>query len=153
MTTSNFKSIRESEKAVMIRATYYVEYAPSSAFCSSLINDKSGAMNIWLPKSQINENGEISEWIANAKREELGQKVAGWYYVVNVDVTFIDAEGNEIKVAENPVKSAKSAAFEEGCKRHDALVEKAKAAGIKGVRKTLKSATLMNMLQAAGVAY
>jgi hypothetical protein len=151
MTTSNFKTIRESEKAVMINASYTVEFASSSAYCSSMVNERDGVMNIWLPKSQINENGEISEWIANAKREEIGQKIAGWQYVVDVNVTFIDAEGKEIKVTENPIKS--SAKFEEGCKRHDALVEKAKAAGIKGVRKTLKSATLINMLQAAGVAY
>lgn len=147
------KAVRETEKAIAIKAMVYVVYAPASGFTSSLVRDKEFETLVWIPKSQL-INGNPSNWILGKKKEALrdeqGMKVP---YLVRMNVTFVDADNKEVKGEmseyDKQREARKEEAFKKGCERHDALVEEAKALGIKGVRKNMRTETLEKMIAEA----
>jgi len=131
-----FKAIKETEKAVQVKAIidlYDVE--------------KSITRTVWLPKSQI-RNGRPTEWIIERKREDLALEAP--LHAGGFNIWFYDADGNEIETVEEARKAER---FEAGCKNYDRLIQLAKDNGIKGVRVGLRRATIEQKLTAAGVAF
>ena len=124
------KAFAETEKAVKLRIV--IDYYNVEKF---------GTHEVWVPKSQL-RNGEPTEWITSVKTDEVvrrGGEFSHWE----------DADGVVIPVAGAAERQAK---FDAACRAYDALIERAKAAGIKGVRKGLKRATIEAKLTAAGIA-
>lgn len=68
------EGIKETNKAIMLKMHFYIEYAPDGGFVSSMVRDKEGTIEVWIPKSQIKE-GKITEWIANQKKQEIENKI------------------------------------------------------------------------------
>ena len=62
--------VRETEKALQVEASAYVEFAPNGGFTSSMIKDRTYNMKVWLPKSQI-KDGKPSDWIKSQKENDL----------------------------------------------------------------------------------
>ena len=137
--------LRESEKAIQVQLTIDVSYAPSSGYTSSLVKDKTITENVWIPKSQI-ENNNLSEWIAKSKTQELlDRKLGSGVHVIRTNNLFLDANRREIAVAKN----ARERAFAEGRRakvsaEREELMRKAKANG-HTVRQNLKTSTLREM--------
>ena len=61
---------RETEKALQVETSAYVEFAPDGGFTSSLIKDRTYNMKVWIPKSQI-KDGKPSDWIKSMKEKDL----------------------------------------------------------------------------------
>lgn len=147
------KAVRETEKAIAVKAICYVVYAPASGFVSSLVRDREFETLVWIPKSQL-INGNPSNWILGKKKEALREEQEMRVpYLVRMDVTFVDADNKEVKGEmseyDKQREARKEEAYKRGCERHDALVEEAKALGIKGVRKNLRTETLEDMIAQA----
>lgn len=69
--TPQLSVVKETEKAVQVEASAYVEYVPDrGGFTSSMIKDKTFNMKVWLPKSQI-KDGKPSDWIKGKKEADL----------------------------------------------------------------------------------
>lgn len=135
-----YEFAKESEKAVMMTMKYSIEIAPRGGYVSSQVKYRNGAMNVWVPKSQI-QDGKISDWIAQQKAEEANDWVLSKFsfgQVISNDVHFFDKNDKEIEKA----TSKKQQAFEKGVEKHQRLYDEAKKLGIKGVRIKMKSATL-----------
>lgn len=138
---------RETEKAVEVKMYLEATIAPNGGFSSSMTRDISTGVKVWIPKTQI-ENGNISEWIAKNKRQELESTLLSRYNngrILSSEVTFNDANGRYIKVA----KTAKERAYalEKATKvanTRDELMKQAKANGYT-VRNNLKTSTLRQM--------
>lgn len=138
---------RETEKAIEIKAYISATVAPQGGFVSSMTSEIDTGINVWIPKSQI-ENGNISEWIAKGKRSELIDKILSRYpngEIIHSEVTFNDAKGRVIKVA----KTAKERKFaDERAKKianmRSELLKQAKTNG-HTVRSNLKTSTLRQM--------
>lgn len=147
------KAVKETEKAIAIKAMVYAVYAPAAGFTSSLVRDREFETLVWIPKSQL-INGNPSNWILGKKKESLREeqemKVP---YLVRMDVAFVDADNKEVKGEmseyDKQREARKEEAFKRGCEKHDALVEEAKALGIKGVRKNMRTETLEDMIAQA----
>jgi hypothetical protein len=140
-----YQYLGETEKAVKVKASFYVEYAPSGGFVSSLVRDKQFDTEMWIPKSQVNKDGSVSEWIYKQKMQEAEDKALSRvldYQVLDRKLTLSDARGREIK-QDNAITKKKFAA---GAKKHDALIAEAKKLGVSGVRQNLKSSTLQKMI-------
>ncbi len=147
------KAVRETEKAIAIKAMVYVVYAPASGFTSSLTRDKEFETLVWIPKSQL-INGNPSNWILGKKKESLREEEEMRVpYLVRMNVTFVDADNKEVKGEmseyDKQREARKEEAFKKGCEKHDALVEEAKSLGIKGVRKNMRTETLEDMIAEA----
>lgn len=147
------KAVKETEKAVAIKAMCYVVYAPAAGFTSSLVRDREFETLVWIPKSQL-INGNPSNWILGKKKEALrDEQEMKVPYLVRIDVTFVDADNKEVKGEmseyDKQREARKEEAFKKGCEKHDALVEEAKSLGIKGVRKNMRTETLEDMIAEA----
>lgn len=147
------KAVRETEKAIAIKAMVCVVYAPASGFTSSLVRDREFETLVWIPKSQL-INGNPSNWILGKKKEALREEQEMRVpYLVRIDVTFADADNKEVKGEmseyDKEREARKEEAFKKGCEKHDALLEEAKALGIKGVRKNMRTETLEDMIAEA----
>lgn len=142
--SSSFAPVKETDKAVMVRMNYYLEYAPQGGFTSSMVRDREGIIDIWVPKSQV-KDGKLSEWIVKQKQKEMEEKVMGKVLngqVLDSKVSFSDKNGKQIKMDTSQAEKR----FAAGKAKHDALVAEAKSLGIKGVKQNLKSSTLEKMI-------
>lgn len=65
------KYIKETEKAVLL--TLIIDYP---------LHEGTGKYDVWVPKSQLDENGVPNEWIAEKKAENISMTssylVEGW---------------------------------------------------------------------------
>jgi hypothetical protein len=122
--------VRHTDKAVALDNPAFAEAAEAYAFggvnelakrVSSAAREAymAGHKYIWLPRSQVTltENGKVSH-------------IAGWL-----------AKKSEITTVESLEKSQK--AFIDGCAKHDALIEKARAMGVKGITQRTRSSTIL----------
>lgn len=149
MAATNSDSIspfRESEKAIQVQMRYSMDIAPNGGFTSSMVQDRMGAINVWIPKSQI-KDGQISEWVANKQKQQQEKYFADRMNgrIISSFVEFIDAKGKTIKIDNSETKEKIAA----GAKKHDDLLAQAKSLGIKGARKNMRSATLQNLIDGA----
>jgi hypothetical protein len=70
MSEPQLSVVRETEKALQVEASVYVEFAPIGGFTASMIKDRTYNMKIWIPKSQI-KDGKPSERIKSIKENDL----------------------------------------------------------------------------------
>lgn len=131
-----FKAIKETEKAVQVRAVFDLYDV-----------EKTITRMMWLPKSQIRD-GRPTAWILERKREDLALEAP--LHAGGCMIDFYDADGNMIESAEE-VRAAER--FEAGRKNYDRLIQLAKENCVKGVRVGLRRATIEQKLTAAGVAF
>jgi hypothetical protein len=92
MKTINF--LAETEKAVKVNMEVSASIAPRGGYVSSMIKSKSWSVQVWMPKSQLNE-GKFSEWIMNKKAEEAGEWMAERMggRLISANAIFFDADG------------------------------------------------------------
>lgn len=62
-------TLKETEKAIQIESTVYMEIAPKGGFVSSLVRDRQGKWTFWVPKSLIKDN-VIADWFLAKKINE-----------------------------------------------------------------------------------
>ncbi len=142
--TNNFAPLKETDKAVMISAYYDIGYAPEGGFSSSMVQEKGGTINVWVPKTQIKE-GKISEWMVNQKVGEIQEKVLANVFnaqILHSDVSFFDKNHKEIP-KDTSITDKKIA---KGLEKHDKLLAKAKSLGIKGAKINMKTQTLSKLI-------
>ena len=106
---------------------------------------------MWVPKSQLSDDGRPGEWITDQKAQELySTRRAKSEYTA----TWKDANGKEFSAGQTAKEKsdaqARQAAFDAGKASYNALIEYAKAQGIKGVRVGMKRATIEKKIKAAG---
>lgn len=123
------KYIAETEKAV--RLSILIDFVHLEVVKS---------FEVWVPKSQLAENGVPGQWITAQKFNELSTQGGALF------VAWMDADGVRYDAGytdrENESESRRSAAFESGKKSYEELIEKARSLGIKGVRSGMRRATI-----------
>ena len=134
------KPIKETDKAVCVNITVHV-YKRGK--------DKSYREQVWIPKSQICDDG-ISEWFFDKILQEHSDRFSK---NSEVAIMLTDADSELIYAVETEqdrlMKAKREHLFQMGRLRHDALVQQAKSLGIKGVRSNLKTTTLEYMIKTA----
>lgn len=148
---------KETEKAIQIEARYSASVAPKSGVASSLVRDVSGTMKIWVPKTQI-ENGNLSEWIARQKENEISDFITTKRYfnaqVIWMDMKLSDATGKAVGVKKTKKEqelfdrsqARKQEAFARAKVKRDSLIEQAKANGY-NAHSRMKTSTLERMAE------
>lgn len=142
---TNFKTfvtpleiVRESEKAVMVIAE-----RNNSWMVEDRLNCR---VQFWMPKSQIEiADGKVvsaSSWIIKSKLEENNQ------YVLDHNQSWKGFEPAALATVED--EQRREQALSAGIKKYEALVAKAKAAGLK-IRNRMKTATIMRIAAEHGV--
>lgn len=132
--------ISESPKAVKLRISV-----------EDHILERTLSREVWVPKSQLSDDGRPGEWITDQKAQELySTRRAKSEYTA----TWKDANGKEFSSGQTAKEKnnaqAKQAAFDAGKASYNALVAYAKAQGIKGVYVGLKRSTIEKKIKAAG---
>lgn len=129
---------KETEKAVQLKLT--VEDYTTEDVISKLV---------YVPKSQLSEDGKPGEWITR-------QKVGEFYdrqFVPDHKATWSDASGKEFSpsMTKKEVENAKKrgAAFKSGQNSYNELVAEAKRLGVKGARVGMKRTTLQKKIAEA----
>lgn len=152
---------KESEKAVQLELQ-----SESSILIQTphIYREKNltNTTKVWIPRSQI-ENGTLSEWIAEQKRNEVLENQTMWFYTrfrnsritpIDFKGKFIDATGRTVDVRptarEQQYKAERAkrsqAALESAKQTRAALVAKAKANGYKA-HDRMKTRTLELMAE------
>lgn len=131
------KYIAETEKAVKL-----------TIVMRSCKIDKSREYQVWVPKSQLAEDGVPGEWITSVKAEEVSDMM-----FATVFSAWHDADGNSFQPSKTAKEleraNAREQKFEAGKKAYEELIAKAKAAGVKGIRVGMRRATIEAKLAAA----
>ena len=74
MTLNKEHIVKETEKAILLTIGYkYDENAPAITFTLPTGETKSGfyrRVDVWFPKSQLNENNEFPSWLVATKKRE-----------------------------------------------------------------------------------
>ena len=60
MHRGGIKPLKETEKAIMVQMAYDIEVAPDFGYSSSMVKNKVGTLQVWIPKSQI-KDGKITD--------------------------------------------------------------------------------------------
>ena len=146
-----FRFEKETEKAVLVNVKLTGEAAPEGGFVSSLVRDWHVQKKVWLPKSQMTQEG-ASEWILKTKAEEIAKDNTPIHgQVLNYTFRYTDSQGKEIKSSmtakDKEIANSRKLKFEAGVKRHNELIAEAKKLGIKGIRQTMKNATLEKKIE------
>lgn len=135
--------IRETERAVCLKLVV-----------EDYDTEQTRVAQVWVPKSQLSENGVPGVWITEQKVSEFyasprtsSQYVAHWE---SASGKLYDPEltEREAKTAERRL-----ARIAEGINSYNDLLSKAKAAGIKGIRKGMRRETIVQKMKAAGIAF
>lgn len=98
---------------------------------------------VWVPKSQLAEDGKPSMWITGQKAQEFYSygRSSG-----NIEAMWEDAAGNRFSASftEREIANAKNRAarISAGVSSYNSLIEHAKELGIKGIRKGMKRSTI-----------
>ncbi|EOT29502.1 hypothetical protein C805_00086 [Eubacterium sp. 14-2] len=120
---------KESEKAVQLQANF--QRRDTGAEYSK---------KVWIPKSQLTEDGRPSRWIEGQKQDQEGSYVMSWQ----------DSKGKKfgsgMTQREKEYAQNRQKRFESGAKSYNDLLSKAKSMGIKGVRKGMKRSTIQRKI-------
>lgn len=134
---------KESEKAVQLKLSV-----------EDVDLDQKRTRTVWVPKSQLADDGRPSEWITEQKSQE--------FYPVKrplsqYQTTWEDANGLKFGASktqkEKEAAERKSQQRQKSIDRYDNLVSVAKAAGVKGVRSGMKAATIIQKINKSGINY
>lgn len=154
--------LRETEKAVMLTMQISGEVAPQGGFVSSMVRDFNATQDVWIPKSQLDEQGRPSAWILEQKANEItDRRMPMNGRMLNSNVRVLDANKNVVPTGMTAKdrefaarRQAQQASFETkkqaGLDRYTAKINKAKELGIKGVRIRMKTSTLNELLKEHG---
>lgn len=103
---------------------------------------------------QIKEDNQGKEFFTNLAEIERETEKA---YLVNIEACWLDGEDTTIKcwVPKSATMSPEEAQAETETKasRYETLVAFCKANGIKGARKGMRAATMLDKIKAAGLVY
>lgn len=130
---------KESEKAVQLKINV-----------TDYDLEQTRSRTVWVPKSQLAENGRPSEWITNQKAQEFysGGRARGSF-----EATWEDASGKKFSASKTSKEieydKKRQAKYNAGVKSYNDLVSEAKALGIKGARVGLKRSTLLQKINEA----
>lgn len=122
----------ESEKAVQLRLTV-----------EDYDLDQTRSRTVWVPKSQLADDGRPSNWITQQKAQEFynHSRSASSYAA-----TWEDAKGKRFSASATRTEKAREQArkerFNAGAQSYNQLVQQAKAMGIKGIRVGMKRKTI-----------
>lgn len=116
---------KETEKAVQLQANYQRKDT----------GDEYSKM-VWIPKSQLSDDGRPSKWIEGQKENDEHAYTMSWQDAKGK--TF----GSGMTQREKEYAAKRQEKFAAGQKSYNALLEEAKSLGIKGVRKGMKRKTL-----------
>lgn len=106
--------------------------------------------DVWIPKSQLDEQGRPSQWITQQKAQEFYQSGRN---ASQFGTTFKDAGGREVKTG--ATKSERERAtkeiqrYQSNMSKRDGLFEQAKSLGIK-TSSRMKSDTLREKIEKKG---
>lgn len=143
--------LAETEKAVKL--TLIVE---------DFVFEDTKKRDVWVPKSQLAEDGRPSQWITRQKALEFYTGIDSSYS--NYEAIWQDKAGKRFEWsltkreeewakerAKRERKRAKERkkAFEKGKKEYAELVQKAKDMGVKGIRVGLKKKTILRKIREA----
>jgi hypothetical protein len=136
--------LKETEKAIMVQMAYDIEVAPDFGYSSSMVKNKVGTLQVWIPKSQI-KDGKITDWIAQNKKQEAEDFVMKKF--INAKTTyssvhFLDKDNKPISID----TSAKESAMAKGLQKHNNLLAEAKELGIKGAKINMKTSTIQKLI-------
>ena len=136
--------MKETEKAIMVQMAYDIEVAPDFGYSSSMVKNKVGTLQVWIPKSQI-KDGKITDWIAQNKKQEAEDFVMKKF--INAKTTyssvhFLDKDNKPISID----TSAKESAMAKGLQKHNNLLAEAKELGIKGAKINMKTSTIQKLI-------
>lgn len=128
----------------MVQMAYDIEVAPDFGYSSSMVKNKVGTLQVWIPKSQI-KDGKITDWIAQNKKQEAEDFVMKKF--INAKTTyssvhFLDKDNKPISID----TSAKESAMAKGLQKHDNLLAESKELGIKGVKINMKTSTIQKLI-------
>lgn len=103
---------------------------------------------VWVPKSQLSDDGRPTNWITEQKVNEMygGNRSRSQYVAI-----WNDAKENGFEPGMSAIDKARAARFEAGKSNYNALIAKAKAAGVKGVRVGMRTSTIEQKMREAGV--
>lgn len=130
--SSKPKYFGESDRAVQLRLTvedYDLEQTRSRT--------------VWVPKSQLADDGRPSNWITQQKAQEFysGNRAAGSF-----SATWEDASGKKFGSSATRAEAARAKQrqdrFNAGVQSYNQLVQQAKQMGIKGIRVGMKRKTI-----------
>lgn len=130
-TKSNPSYFSETEKAVQLKITVY-DYD---------LEERKSRM-VWVPKSQLNEEGKPTRWITNQKAQEF---YSGWGYERNssqFSTTWEDSNGKRFEAGMTQKQKEQKAYRDASRKPYYELVQEAKKMGIKGIRVGMKRKTI-----------
>lgn len=77
----------------MLTLTVKADIAPRGGFTSSMVKYRTYTEDVWIPKSQLTENGKPSKWITGKKIEEILNKKFINHQIISSDGTYTDADG------------------------------------------------------------
>ena len=130
----------ETEKAVKLRLTVEDHDLESSR-----------SREVWVPKSQLSDDGRPGEWITNQKAQEF---YSARRASTQFEATWTDANGRTFSAGktakEQQASQKRQAAFEAGKASYNQLLAFAKSKGVK-VRTGMKRSTILKKLEEAGV--
>ena len=145
------KFAKETEKAVAFSVVIDYEFNASSSLSRNI---KKNAL-IWIPKSQLDADGNPAEWIWKKNVEKAARDLNpfkvdyGWAFgiknVENPDLKPFKTE-KELKAIVNKQQN-----FESAGDFREALVKELKAKGAKGVHSKMKNKTLFEKADKFGV--
>lgn len=122
---------KETEKAVQLKLTV-----------EDHTLDREISRIVWIPKSQLTEDGKPSNWITEQKANEFYQK--GWGS--NYSAIWQDSNGKKFGAGmtqkEKEYAQERTNRFAAGQKSYNELIAKAKDMGIKGIRVGMKRKTI-----------
>ncbi len=136
--------LKETEKAIMIQLIYDIDVAFEGGYSSYMTSNKTGTLQVWIPKSQT-KDGKITDWIAQNKKQEAEDFVMKKFVnakVTNSSVHFLDKNNKLISID----TSAKEAAMAKGLQKHDNLLAEAKTLGIKEAKINMKTSTIQKLI-------
>lgn len=134
------KYLGETEKAVKLKMTV-----------EDYDLETSRSRDVWIPKTQLSDDGVPGQWITEQKAQEFyqsGRRSPGSY-----GAYYSDAEGKKFNSSytakEKEYAKQRAESFKQGQNSYNELVQRAKDMGIKGVRVGMKRKTLEQKIRDA----
>lgn len=105
---------------------------------------------VWIPKTQLSEDGVPGQWISRQKHQDLVPKNVYW----GSDIYWQTEDGlvdPGYTPKEEAEEQARQEAMDRGLEYNAELLKFAKANGVKGVRARMKTSTLLKKIAKAGL--
>ena len=149
------KFIKETDKAVCFEVEINYEFNASS----SLYTTKKRKAHIWIPKSQLDKDGNPAEWIWRKNVEKAAQELNpfkqswGWAYDIktpdNPNLKPFKTEKELQWQKERELKISEKLNKADGFRSE--LITQLKGAGVKGIHSKMKSDTLIEKAREVGI--